>query len=663
MTLGRVYFKLCKFPGFVQLRFADSTDGEAMATVKPPLRTVFLVALVVAAALAIGIFSGSLAGWIVVGTILASVALYVFFTLRDSGFFDGGGPWANKREYEQPAGGTMKKLLFDDFQSSVGKYVVREVEADEHVVPSTKAAEPAPLTRKEETPREIQILDFFDLDTDEALADVEPKSEFHSLLNKVLLVLKDVLFAHTVAFFWANREKGEMVVESMATDSECFTEEKRFPIEGDLVSLVARSGKPKLTGDINLAAEGELLRYYASRPGVRSVVAVPVFFRSGSEEIQPVGVLVGDSKAEDAFGNETLGLLGTFTKLVSALIKSYIDKYDLLLDSELLSSIRRMQDRVRSDPSEETILAALSDELNRLAGWDRLTITMYSETQKGWVVQKVVNKPGGDYVSADRLVDITGSLVGNAIRNNKVEMVPDLEAGSTVRFHEGEEGEATGSFLAIPISSFNRCYGALSLESRNLANFSGSEVETIYRIVENAAASLEVVYMNSLVREYVSVDHLTGSMTQKHFLRALDEEVRRAEDFEAELSLVSIAVDNLPEYVNRYGKETAEVVLREISAVVRAHVRSYDILGLLEDEKLGVLLISTTASDAYLWAEKIRKKVASHTITVAHRTFSVTISVGVCGLSEGMGSGDLMAGTERVLEKAIETGGNLVRVF
>ena len=74
-------------------------------------------------------------------------------------------------------------------------------------------------------------------------------------------------------------------------------------------------------------------------------------------------------------------------------------------------------------------------------------------------------------------------------------------------------------------------------------------------------------------------------------------------------------------------------------------------------------LVNTTASDAYLWAEKIRKMVASHTITLAGRTFSVTISVGVCGLSEGMGSGELMAGTARVLEKAIETGGNLVRVF
>jgi hypothetical protein len=34
----------------------------------------------------------------------------------------------------------------------------------------------------------------------------------------------------------------------------------------------------------------------------------------------------------------------------------------------------------------------------------------------------------------------------------------------------------------------------------------------------------------------------------------------------------------------------------------------------------------------------------------------------VCGLSEGMGAADIVQGATRVLENAIEGGGNLVRV-
>ena len=636
------------------------TNGKTMGMVREHRRVILPIAGLIVVTLAIGVFFGGTAAWVTAAAVLVAGAVTIAVRLREGGLPEG---VLRRLTHSQFPDARMKKLLFDDFQGSSGKYLVREVEEEPAVVPSSKTVQPAAVPRREEAVRELDILDFFDLDTDTPLSEVEPRSEFHSLINKVLLVLKDVLFAHTTAYFWVNREKGQVVLESMATDSELFMEERRFPLDGDLVSGVANTGKPRLVGDLSPIAAPELLRYYRSGGGVRSVVAVPVFLKAGTDPIQPVGVLVADSLAEDAFGHETLTLLGKFTRLVSALVKSYTDKYDLLLDSELLSSIRRMADRIRSSPQEEIILSALSDEVNRLAGWDVLTITMYSEEHKGWILQKVVNKPGVEYVTSDQIVDVGASLVGEAIRSNKVELVGDMAACSRPRFHSQESIGIGGAFLVVPISSFNRCYGALTVESKAPGSFAGSEVETLYRLVENAAAALEVVYMNTLVKDFVTVDHLTGSLIPKHFHRALEEEVLRAEDFATELALVSIAVDGVEEHVARYGTEAREVVLREIAGIVRAHCRPYDVLGLQGDGRLGVLLVNTTASDAYVWAERIRKLIASHTITVARKTFSVTVSVGVSGLTEGMRSEELVAGTSKVLEKAMETGGNLVRVL
>ena len=636
------------------------TSGKTMAMVREHRGVILPVAGLIVVALAIGVFFGGTAAWVTAAALLVAGAITVVLRLREGGVLDS---LLRRSIHSQFPDARMKKLLFDDFQGSSGKYVVRQVDEEPRVVPSSKTVQPAAFPQREETVRELDILDFFDLDTDTPLSEVEPRSEFHSLINKVLLVLKDVLFAHTTVYFWVNREKGQVVLESMATDSELFMEDRRFPLDGDLVSWVANTGKPRLVGDLSPVAAPELLRYYRSSAGVRSVVAVPVFLKAGTDSIQPVGVLVADSLAEDAFGHETMTLLGRFTRLVSALVKSYTDKYDLLLDSELLTSIRRMADRIKSGPQEETILSALSDEVNRLAGWDMLTITMFSEEHQAWMIQKVVNKPAVEYVAQDQVVDIGASLVGEAIRSNKVELVADMATCSRPRFHPQESIGVAGACLVVPISSFNRCYGALTVESKTPGGFAGSEVETLYRLVESAASALEVVYMNSLVKDFVTVDHITGSLNSKHFQRALEEEVLRAEDFAAELALVSIAVDNIEEHVSRYGSEASEVVLKEIAAIVRAHCRPYDVLGLQSDGHLGVLLVSTTASDAYVWAERIRKLIASHTMTVARKTFSVTISVGVCGLTEGMRTDELVAGTSKVLEKAIETGGNLVRVL
>jgi diguanylate cyclase (GGDEF)-like protein len=644
------------------------TDGGTTAMVEKLRRFAFspdgAIAAVGIVALIIGLFVDSRIGWVVCGLAMFSSVMYFVITRSQNRGPVGGGNGQGKEEaYSQFPEAHMKKLLFDDFQSSDGNYVVKEVAEEQPVVPSTKQAQPAPLPLREETVRELEVMDFFDLDTDSSYAEAEPRNEFHALINKVLIALKDVLFANTVAFFWVNREKQQMVVESMATDSKEFIRGKRFPIGQDLVSNVASAGKPQLFGRIDPASEKELAPYYETPAGINSIVGVPVFFRSRSTDVQSVGVIVADSPAEDAFGQETLVLLGRFTKLVSSLVKSYTDKYDLLLESELLASIRRMQDRIKSDPGEQMVLSALSDEINRLANWEFLTVTMYSDDHHGWVIQKVMNKSGLPYVAPEQVIDAQGSIVAEVIRTNRLQAVPDLSAAAQARFFEGETVESRGSFICVPISSFNRCYGALTLESRNISNFSGSETETIYRLVENAAASLEVLYMNDLVRDYVVVDHLTGSMTKRHFLKRLDDEVARAEDFGADLSFVSLAVDGLRDHVERYGKDSADAILNEITKIVRGTIRTYDAIGRHESDRLGILLVNTAASDAYLWAEKLRKMIASHVMTVSGKSFSVTMSAGVCGLTERMPASDLLAGTSRVLEKALEGGGNLVRVY
>ncbi|MEK9139331.1 MAG: sensor domain-containing diguanylate cyclase, partial [Bacteroidota bacterium] len=567
--------------------------------------------------------------------------------------------------YSQSPEGHMKKLLFDDFQTSGARYVVKEVpeEAEKVVVPSTKSVQPVVVTTKEEKTKEFQVSDFFDLDSDIFRSEAEPRSEFNFLLTKALLALKEVLFAHSVAFFWANREKHQMVLEARATDSQEFMTSKRFLIETDVVSQVALSGKPQLLGKVNPVSEKDLIRYYESTVYVKAVVAVPVYFIKSEKDKLPVGVIVADSKAEDTFGPETLGLLGHYTKLVSALIKSYTDKYDLLLDSELLSSIRRMQDRIKSDPTEFTILNSLAEEATRLVNWDFLTIAMYADEQHGWMLQKVVNRGNHAYVTPDQVIDFNDSVVGKVIRANALEMIADVTASRPMRFYESERIESEGSFLCMPISSTNRCYGALTLESRSKSNFAGNEVETIYRLVENAAMALEVLYMNDLVKDFVIVDQLTGSFNKKHFIKKLEEEVQRAEDFGTELALVSVMVDNAHELASRHGHEGFDAILNQVAKIIRANIRSYDIVGRQDADGMGVLLINTTASEAYLWAEKVRKQIASYIITLGGKSFSVTVSAGVCGLSEGMRKDELLAGTTRVLGKAMEDGGNLVRVL
>jgi diguanylate cyclase (GGDEF)-like protein len=557
---------------------------------------------------------------------------------------------------------SQTRLLFDDFQPDGRKYVVKTPDEEPHIVPSSKSAKPiveggAPLLR------DTEVVDFFDLDNDASARESEPRAEFHGLVDKTLLVVKNTLFAHTAAFFWKNADRNLIVLEGVATDSSAFTKDQRFEMGDDMVSAVARNGKPQILSTVSEASATDMLPYYEAGAGVRSAVAVPVFFRSSPHDIDTVGVLVADSTAEDAFGQETVDLLGRFTKLISGLIRSYTDKYDLLMDSELLGAIRRMQDRMKSDHSELSIMNALVEELGRLVNPDVLTVTMYNDDAASWALQKVINPNGVAAVLPSQQIDIGHSIVGDVITSNRVEVIPDVSADERPRYHQGESMPREGAFVCVPISSFNRCYGAVAIEGRKSGGFSGQEVETLYRLVENAAGALEVGFMNEVVKEYLSVDHLTGLMTKKYFLRRVDEEVQRAEDLDGELALVMLTVDGLDEQVRRYGHDVPDVIHREVTSLLKAQLRAYDAVGMMEHHTIGVVLASMTASNAYLWAEKARKSVASHVITFGSKNFSVTVSMGVCGLSEGMKSRELLTNAGQVHAKVAGAGGNGVRVY
>lgn len=626
-----------------------------------------IVATVVFITLIIGLFVGSPVGRVLCAVGALALVGYVYITWKRGATGQRGK--RQPEEESQLAEGTMKTLLFDDFQAPSSSYTVKEVGEEEPVMPSTKAGQTVAVTREEKM-KEFDIADFFDLDSDVFRHETDPRSEFNFLLTKLLMGMKEVLFAHSVAFFWVNREKQQLVLETKATASGNFTTNKRMPIGQDVASQVARSGKPQVLGRISALAESEVLRHYQSDEGVKSLVAVPVYYLTvsdlaeGREEHRlPEGVIVADSKAEDAFGAETLAMLGHFTKMISALIKSYTNKYDLLLDSELLTSIRRVQDRVKSERSEQAVLNALADETMKLLSWDVLTITMYSEAQQAWVIQKVVNRSFIPYPALNHSVAFANSIVGRAIQSNTLVHIADLEAEPAVRFSANENIAMNGSFLCVPISSLNRCYGAVTIESDKKFHWTPNEAEVLYRLVENAAELLEVLYMNDVMKDHITVDETSGALNKKHFLKKLEEEIHRSEDFGNELALVSLAIDNMQEHVNRYGKDGFESILGQVVKLVRINTQPYDVIGRHETNALLILLVNTTANNAYVWAEKVRKHIASNVIELGQVSCAVTVSAGVSGLSQGMKKDDLITSCTRVLNKAIESGGNLVRYY
>jgi diguanylate cyclase (GGDEF)-like protein len=612
----------------------------------------FLVGLIVATAiLRIGAFllSGSLFAYIIVTR----------WRPRQKDRSDGDGYETPVTSEEQEA--EMKKLVFDDYQQSGRKYKVDIVEDPENKSTAPNVKRTASTTVAE---YEFQPSDFFDVNEDVFVREGGPKSEFGFLMKKVLTVVKEVNFAHTVAFFWVNKDKNQIVLESFVSDSDKFMTHRRRELGSDVISQVALSGQPRILNQVNAAGQLEMLGYYEAVEPVKTFVAVPIFYtKLASVPHEPVAVLTIDCIDEDAYGPETLSSLGQFTKLISALIRSYTDKYDLLLDSEVLRSISRMREQLKIEFSLHNIVRTLSEETSRLVAWDYVSVVLFDENRKSWVVQFVMNRMNDAYVGPTQEIDPHQSLVGGVIQSGVPRIIDAMNGIELPRFYKAERVDSKGAFLIMPIISSSRCYGVLAVESKDPKTYSDPEVKLLEKLVETTAVGLEILNLTDVVNNYVLMDETTGVATRSYFVSRVQEEVHRANDFRADLTLVFVSIDSMNEHLHRYGKEGFDFVLQNIGRMIKSSVRPYDLVGRYDFNRFAVLLVSTPAKEATLWAEKLRKNIASNIINVDQKSFSVTVSIGVCGAVSETSDIELLENAGQTLKKAVEAGGNVVRVY
>jgi diguanylate cyclase (GGDEF)-like protein len=553
----------------------------------------------------------------------------------------------------------MKKLVFDDFQSTEKPYAIRAVE-------DPVAAPPVfhePTVERQTTRVEFRAEDFIEPAESEAGGE-RARSEFRTVVHRVLTVIQEVLFARTVCLYWVNQEKQQLVLETHVSESASFTTYRRREIGSDLLSRVARTGKPQLVNYIEASGQLDLLPYYDAAEPVKTAVAVPIFYAGTlSPGAAPVAVLGLDCLENDAYGPETMALLARFAKLVSSLIRTYTDKYDMLLDSEVLRSLGRLRDQFGIDFSVHAITRALAEETSRLVAWDYLAVVVYDDTRKAWVVQQVLNRMNDPYVPVLAEVDLQKSLVGDVIQANVAKIVDRAESLTTPRFYQAERCEAQGSIAVIPLASLSRCYGAILVESKDVKSYADPDVRLIQRLAESTSWALEVLSLTDVMKNFVALDEMTGVSTRKHFLERLQEETQRATEFGSDIAVVKLSIDRLEEQVGRHGKDALDIVLQSIGRMIKTSVRPYDVVGRFDANRFSVVLVHTNANEATLWAEKIRKNVASNIINIDNRSFTVTMSVGVAGPSADMTDLGLLERADRVLQKAVEAGGNLVRVY
>ncbi|MEA3179353.1 MAG: two-component system, cell cycle response regulator [Gammaproteobacteria bacterium] len=154
-------------------------------------------------------------------------------------------------------------------------------------------------------------------------------------------------------------------------------------------------------------------------------------------------------------------------------------------------------------------------------------------------------------------------------------------------------------------------------------------------------------------RQLAMTDPLTGIYNRRYLLRHLGRELKRAQRFGGDVSLLLLDVDHFKQINDTCGHVVGDQVLQNLTQVVtKCLQRATDWCARLGGDEFAIVLEGTSLEGARVCAEKVRQAIDNSSIDTSAGPIRITISVGVSALG---GVADRDAATVQTLLELADT--------
>lgn len=173
----------------------------------------------------------------------------------------------------------------------------------------------------------------------------------------------------------------------------------------------------------------------------------------------------------------------------------------------------------------------------------------------------------------------------------------------------------------------------------------------------------ELARVNGVLHGLAVRDGLTELYNHRYINDMLDKHIDKSTVEGMDLSLIFIDVDHFKIFNDDHGHQTGDVLLRELSALMRENVRNKDIVARWGGEEFVVVCPTTNEETASRLAESLRATIAQHQFVrnILPAGPQVTISAGVASLAKNNSKAAMLAAADSALYVAKDNGRNQVR--
>ncbi len=153
--------------------------------------------------------------------------------------------------------------------------------------------------------------------------------------------------------------------------------------------------------------------------------------------------------------------------------------------------------------------------------------------------------------------------------------------------------------------------------------------ENLLFLAEQAASGFYNACRFQGTKDLIYIDDLTGLHNYRYLQVMLDQEIRRADRYGQELSMIFMDLDHFKGVNDSHGHLAGSRVLREVADLLRGCIREVDLAFRYGGDEFTALLVETGANGSAVVSERIRKTIEEHVFLAESSTpVRITATVG-----------------------------------
>ncbi|MFO7726737.1 MAG: sensor domain-containing diguanylate cyclase [Desulfonatronovibrio sp.] len=406
-------------------------------------------------------------------------------------------------------------------------------------------------------------------------------------------------------------------------------------------------------------------REFIEQNNIQQVLVLDDHDQIQEEDINEMGSFLGilrlpvTGKALENFKAKAVDILELYTDLHLMAKEIALERELLARKNMQLEFLNRIITRSSSSLNLEEILAVSRQELSSLIGSQGLCAIFWKENISGEMdaeifLPKIKNKTH-QASWKDNLLAVCKRFTAKEVMSYKERHL--TSRSNTVSWLPNPVKQ-----VLIPLYTGKKIFGALLAVADEPFKLGRDQLQ----IINSAGNHLSLALRNALkykeVKQEADFDGLTSIYNRQQFDKRIRVELKRHQRHAKHLSLIMLDLDYFKRLNDTYGHLAGDEVLRKVGSILEETVRETDFPARYGGEEFVVILPETNEQQAWLFAERLRKKISNSVFSYNENKFNVTASIGVASLKPGpLSPGDaLVSHADQALYMAKNSGRNIV---